>query len=83
MRKLCFIGLLLLLFVAVEPAKSQLKPLTLYLGGGITNPTSDKLDNGWKRGVHAAAALGIRVGGRTELMLRFGIHTLGAEMTCY
>ncbi len=81
--KLCFAGMLLLLFVAVEPAKCQLKPLTLYLGGGITNPTSDKLDNGWKRGPHASAALGIRVGGRLELMLRAGIHTLGADKTFY
>lgn len=82
-QKLCFIGLLLSLLAAVEPANSQIKPLTLYLGGGITNPTSDKLDNGWKRGPHASAALGIRVGGRTELMLRAGIHSLGADKTFY
>lgn len=82
-KKFFLICLLLPITMAAPSAKSQLKPLTLYLGGGITNPTSDKLDNGWKRGVHAAAALGIRVGGRTELMLRFGIHTLGADKTFY
>lgn len=82
-RKLCFILLLLSLSMTAEPARGQLKPLTLYLGGGITNPTSDKLDNGWKRGVHAAAALGIRLGSHSELMLRAGVHSLGADKTFY
>jgi len=67
------------LCAAYTPAFSQIKPIALYLGGGSTVPTSERLEFGWKTGWHLEGAVGLSIGLNVEIMAKVAYHSLSAD----
>ncbi len=66
--------------IAVPQVQSQepLKPISFYLGGGVSIPTGD-LGDGWKMGFHGLGRLGFNVAPKLDILAGLDYHTFSLD----
>jgi len=79
MKKLLF-TMVLLVFFAAGVSAQDVKPFSIYVGGGVTVPSGDFAD-AYKMGFHGMAALGYSVAPMFQILAKGEYHSFAFDNT--
>jgi len=66
------------LAVSQVQAQEAAKPMSFYLGGGVSVPTGD-LGDGWKLGFHGFGRVGFNVAPKLDILAGLDYHTFSVD----